>query len=56
MQQRLQLLLKRTQMSSLEPVQAENRQGEALYRVRILDTRTFMLMMKIGPELHPMFF
>jgi hypothetical protein len=35
------LLLKQTQMNSLEPLQAENRQGEALYRVRIVDTRTY---------------
>ena len=41
-------------MTSLKPIQAENRQGEALYRVRIVDTaptRIFMLMKDIGPEL-----
>jgi hypothetical protein len=37
----LLLLLKRTQMSSLKPLQADNRQGEALYRVRIVDSRTY---------------
>ena len=40
-------------MTSFEPIQAENRQGDALYRVRIVDTaptRIFMLM-NIGPEL-----
>jgi hypothetical protein len=36
-----QLLLKRTQISSLKPLQDENRQGEARYRVRIVDTRTY---------------
>jgi hypothetical protein len=49
-----QPLLNRTQMISLKPIQAENRQGEALYRVRIVDTaptRIFMLMKDIGPEL-----
>ena len=41
-------------MTSLRPIQAGNRQGEALYRVRIVDTaptRIFMLMKDIGPEL-----
>jgi hypothetical protein len=41
-------------MTSLKPIQAENRQGEALYRVRIVDTaptRIFILMKDIASEL-----
>ena len=44
-----QLQLLRLKLSSLKPLQAQNTQEEALYRVRIVETRTYprLMLMKI---------